>query len=137
MNAEQITDAAMELADKVQAAGNAIEQAATAIRELRAKATDLAAEPDMESTKREFISACDDMAALAEASASLLRWGPMQATDVKDEINGMLQNGLELFLSANQSTFPREFEADLRDLMLERARNIAQAYQGRVLREGK
>lgn len=115
---EAIADEAMECADIVMQAVLRMEEATARLAAVRQKATDMVVKN--EATKREFIASCDSMIDQARAATSLLAHGAMPATEFRDELLGMLllrDGGL------------------LKEVLTERCNNVAQAYQGRIVRE--
>lgn len=115
-----------------------LRELAKAVLENAAKGADMVVPPEHEERKRNTIRDWRLAAERFEEMIDLCHLGKrtMADAEVCDEVNDMLQRGLGLFLIANPAT-SLELERGLRVLMIERARNIAQAYQGRVLREGK
>jgi hypothetical protein len=110
----------------------ALRAAATQFRTRATEGADIAVPADLEPQKRDAIALWRETAnrldALALGVEKVWPTGNMLANEIAE----MLVNGLDRWLEQPVADRP-----PLAELMRERARNIAQAYQGRVLPEGK
>lgn len=133
---DELSDMAWSTEEAVRLATNTLTQTArgvaTDLRERASKLTDVAVPAEMEDAKREIIALWRNEAVrfdqLAHASDTVCVSGEA----LKNEIAEMLINGLNLWLQQPIETRPL-----MASMMVERAANIAQAYQGRVLPEQK
>ncbi len=124
---EAVINESLDCAEIVMRALRGIEEANNRLRQLRQQATDLVM-PGEEHIKRGVIAEVDNMIANTANAASLLQDGPMPATEFMDELTGLLMVRAPDLANAGSPTVVAE-------ILRERARNAAQGYSGRVVRE--
>jgi hypothetical protein len=127
MSADQIEAAAAELSELYTELAGLENQALllkARFRGLRMKLGDVTTTPAQEPFKRDTMHELANTADVLETAIRLLADGPMSGGEMVPEIYEML-NASPLMASLGS------------DVVLERARNVAQAYIGRICREPK
>lgn len=104
---------------------------ARGLRERATEAADTVVPADKEEAKRNIVSLLRDQAAHCERMAVAVDRDPVSGKQISDEIFGMLKNGWGVAIQANVHHDP----AAILGWFRERANNLAQAYQGRLLPE--
>jgi hypothetical protein len=107
-----------------------IAKAAKQFREHAARGSDLPVPADREDMKRECLAMWRTHADYLDSLAFAMDRATVSGEQLKREISDMLLNGLNMW-----SQEPPESRGPIADLLVERAANIAQLYQGRVLSE--
>lgn len=102
------------------------------MRERATQLTDVAAPLDMQDAKQGVVALWRSEAMRFDQIARAIDTIPVSGETLKSEIAEMLIAGLNLWLQQ-----PIETRPPMASMMVERAANLAQAYQGRILPEQK